>query len=196
MARGATTRSDPPPSAACPPARRSPARAREDGIWRYVHTATGNYNPETAKVYTDLELFTVDEEIVSDVSNIFDYRASQAGISIDLIVRGICSLPPGIPSRIFWFLNGGREEMYVGSADLMERNLDRRVETLVPVRDPEILERLRDMVLNASLQDTDRAMVLDAGGRYTRPAAASGSFNAQQLQQFLLQHYQERADRA
>ncbi|HXH25903.1 MAG TPA: polyphosphate kinase 1, partial [Vicinamibacterales bacterium] len=246
-------------------------RREGDGIRRYVHTATGNYNPETAKVYTDLGLFTADEEIVSDVSDIFNYltgysnqkefrallvapvqlrmrlaelvmreaeharagrparlifkvnaitddqivrvlyRASQAGVSIDLIVRGICSLRPGIPgvsdnirvrsivgrflehSRIFWFLNGGREEMYVGSADLMERNLDRRVETLAPVRDPEILEHLRDVVLNASLQDTDRAMVLDGGGRYTRPAAASGSFNAQQ---FLLQHYQERADRA
>jgi polyphosphate kinase len=132
------------------------------------------------------------------------YRASQAGVSIDLIVRGICSLRPGVPgvsehirvrsivgrflehSRIYWFHNGGQEEMYVGSADLMERNLDRRVETLTPVRDPEILEHVRDVVLHSYLQDTDRAMVLDANGKYERPVAGAGPFSAQQ---FLLQHY-------
>ena len=132
------------------------------------------------------------------------YRASQAGVSMDLLVRGICSLRPGIPgvsdnirvrsivgrflehSRIYWFQNGGHEEMYIGSADLMERNLDRRVETLTPVRDPEILEHLRDVVLDAYLRDTDRAMVLDSSGRYARPEPASGRFNAQQ---FLLKHY-------
>jgi polyphosphate kinase len=243
-------------------------RQELDGVQRYVHTATGNYNPETAKVYTDLGLFTADADIVADVSDIFNYltgyssqrefrsllvapvqlrarltelimreaeharagrparlivkvnavtddqmirvlyRASQAGVSIDLLVRGICSLRPGVPgisdnirvrsvvgrflehSRIYWFQNGGQEEMYIGSADLMERNLDRRVETLTPVRDPEILEHLRDVVLNSYLQDTDRAMVLDAAGRYDRPVAGSGTFNAQQ---FLLQHYGESA---
>jgi polyphosphate kinase len=136
-------------------------------------------------------------------------RASQAGVSMDLIVRGICSLRPGIPgisdnirvrsivgrflehSRIFWFQNGGQEEMYVGSADLMERNLDRRVETLVPVRDPEILEHLRDVVLDAYLKDTDRAMLLDAAGHYERGPSGSGPFNSQQS---LLQHYTERRD--
>jgi polyphosphate kinase len=137
------------------------------------------------------------------------YRASQAGVSTDLIVRGICSLRPAIPgvsdnirvrsivgrflehSRIYWFENGGQEEMYIGSADLMERNLDRRVETLMPVLDPDILEHLRDVVLHAYLRDTDRAMALDAHGRYERPEAASGQFNAQQ---FLLQHYSDRPD--
>ena len=132
------------------------------------------------------------------------YRASQAGVSIDLIVRGICSLRPGIPgvsdnirvrsivgrflehSRIYWFQNGGQEEMYIGSADLMERNLDRRVETLTPVRDPEILEHLRDVVLGAYLRDTDRAMVLDSTGHYERPPNGSEHFNAQQ---FLIRHY-------
>ena len=132
------------------------------------------------------------------------YRASQAGVSIDLIVRGICSLRPGIPgisdnirvrsivgrflehSRIYWFQNGGQEEMYIGSADLMERNLDRRVETLAPIRDPEILEHLRDVVLGAYLRDTDRAMVLDSAGHYERPPNGSEHFNAQQ---FLIQHY-------
>jgi polyphosphate kinase len=244
-------------------------RQEPDGIQRYVHTGTGNYNPETAKVYTDLGLFTADPDIVSDVSEVFNYltgysnqkefrsllmapvqlrtrlaeliareaeharagrparmiakvnavtddqmirglyRASQAGVEMDLLVRGICSLRPGIPgvsenirvrsivgrflehSRIYWFQNGGHDEMYIGSADLMERNLDRRVETLNPVRDPEILEHLRDVVLDAYLRDNNRAMVLDSSGRYTRPEIASGQFNAQQ---FLLQHYTEQKD--
>jgi polyphosphate kinase len=241
-------------------------RQEPDGIQRYVHTATGNYNPHTAKVYTDLGLFTADPDIVADVTDVFNYltgyssqkefrsllvapvqlrskfgelisreiehakagtparmivkvnsvtddqmirllyRASQAGVSVDLIVRGICCLRPGLPgisdnirvraivgrflehSRVYWFQNGGRDEMFIGSADLMERNLERRVETLAPVRDPEILTHLRDVVLNAYLQDTDRAMVLDSTGRYDRPAAASAPVNAQQ---FLLQHYSD-----
>jgi polyphosphate kinase len=134
------------------------------------------------------------------------YRASQAGVSMDLLVRGTCCLRPGVPgisdnvrvrsivgrflehSRMYWFLNGGHEEMYIGSADLMERNLDRRIETLAPIRDPEILAHLRGVVLDAYLRDTDRAMVLDSSGRYERPDAKDGGFNAQQ---FLLQHYAE-----
>ena len=241
-------------------------RQEGDGIQRYVHTSTGNYNPETAKVYTDLGYFTADPEIVSDVSDVFNYltgysnqkeyramlvapvqlrtrlcelinretehakagrparmilkvnaitddqmirvlyRASQAGVRIDLIVRGICSLRPGIPgvsdhirvrsivgrflehSRIFWFNNGGHEEMYIGSADLMERNLDRRVETLNPIRDIEIVEHLRDVVLHAYLQDTERAMVLDSAGHYSKPFSTDGPFDSQR---FLLQHYTE-----
>ena len=241
-------------------------RQEPDGIQMYVHTGTGNYNPETAKVYTDFGLFTADRDIVADVSEIFNYltgysnqkefrsllvapvvlrtrltelvareaeharagrearmivkinsvtddqmirvlyKASQAGVSMDLLVRGICSLRPGIPgvsdnirvrsivgrflehTRIYWFLNGGHEEMYIGSADLMERNLDRRVETLTPVRDPEIVEHLRDVVLASYLRDTERAMVLDSAGRYSRPEASSGGFNAQE---FLLKHYPE-----
>jgi polyphosphate kinase len=241
-------------------------RQEPDGIQMYVHTATGNYNPETTKVYTDLGLFTADRDVVADVSEIFNYltgysnqkefrsllvapiqlrtrlseliaregeharagreariivkvnaitddqmirvlyKAGQAGVSIDLIVRGICSLRPGVPgvsdnirvrsivgrllehSRIFWFHNGGHEEMYIGSADLMERNLDRRVETLTPVRDPDIVQHLRDVVLASYLRDTARAMVLDATGRYSRPEGASGHFDAQD---FLLKHYGE-----
>jgi polyphosphate kinase len=137
------------------------------------------------------------------------YKASQAGVAMDLIVRGICSLRPGVPgvsetirvrsvvgrflehSRMYWFLNGGHEEMYVGSADLMERNLDRRVELLTPVRDDEILAHLRDVVLGSYLRDTDRAMVLDASGHYHRPEGSGGGFNAQQ---FLLQHYTEKTE--
>jgi polyphosphate kinase len=241
-------------------------RQEADGVQTYVHTSTGNYNPQTAKVYTDIGLFTADSDIVADASEVFNYltgysnqkefrsllvapiqlrtrlseliareaehartggegrmiikvnsvtddqmirvlyKAAQAGVSIDMIVRGICSLRPGVPgvsdnirvrsivgrflehSRLYWFHNNGRDEMYVGSADLMERNLDRRVETLTPVRDPEILAHLRDVVLASYLRDTDRAMILERDGQYRRPDAASGSFNAQE---FLLKHYAE-----
>ena len=241
-------------------------RQEGDGIQRYVHTATGNYNPETAKLYTDLGYFTADPDIVSDVSDIFNYltgysnqkefrallvapvqlrtricelitretehakagrpsriimkvnaitddqmirvfyRASQAGVSIDLIVRGICALRPGVPgvsdnirvrsivgrflehSRIFWFNNGGHEEIYIGSADLMERNLDRRVETITPIRDAEIAQHLRDVVLHAYLQDTQRAMVLEAAGHYSRPQTAEEPFDSQH---FLLDYYNQ-----
>jgi polyphosphate kinase len=244
-------------------------RQEGDGIQRYVHTSTGNYNPDTAKIYTDLGLFTADPEIVADVSDIFNYltgyssqrefrsllvapvqlrtrltelieretgharegrparlcikvnavtddqmirvlyRASQAGVSIDLIVRGTCSLRPGIPgvsdnirvrsivgrllehSRMFWFLNGGQEELYIGTADLMERNLERRVETLTPIRDPELLTQVRDVVLGAYLRDTVRAMVLDSSGKYNRPPVDGEPFNAQQ---FLMRLYTEKAN--
>jgi len=244
-------------------------RQESDGIQRYVHTSTGNYNPETAKIYTDLGYFTADPDVVADVSDVFNYltgyssrkefrsllvapvqlrtrlcelinreaehakagrparimikvnavtddqmirmlyRASQAGVRLDLIVRGICSLRPGIPgvsdnihvrsivgrflehSRIFWFSNGGHEEMYIGSADLMERNLDRRVVTLSPIRDTEILEHVRDVVLYSYLQDTDRAFVLDSEGHYSRPASGDASLNAQHI---LLQYYTESSE--
>ncbi len=239
-------------------------RQESEGIRRYVHTSSGNYNPETAKVYTDVGLFTADPEVGEDVSAVFNhltgyaqqkefrrllvapdqlraklralifreieharagrparmiikvngltdekmirllYRASQAGASIDLLVRGTCSLRPNVPgisenirvrsivgrflehSRIYWFQNNGEEEMYVGSADLMERNLGRRVETLAPVRDSQMLAHLRDVVLDAYLRDTARAMVLDAAGRYHRPDQDTERFDAQQ---FLLRHY-------
>lgn len=244
-------------------------RQEPDGIQRYVHTGTGNYNAVTSKVYTDIGLFTADPDIVADASEVFNYltgyssqkdyramvvgpltmrtrlcelitreadharagrparmifkvnavtddqmirvlyRASQAGASIDLLCRGICSLRPAVPgvsdnirvrsivgrflehSRIYWFQNAGDEEMYIGSADLMERNLDRRVETLVPIRDAEIREHLREVVLKTYLQDTDRAMVLDSAGGYQRPGGASAPVNAQKL---LLDHYTARTD--
>ncbi len=244
-------------------------RQEADGVQTYVHTGTGNYNPGTSKVYTDVGLFTADRDIVADASDVFNYltgysnqkefrsilvapiqlrtrlselvareaeharagreariiikvnaitddqmirvlyRASQAGVSIDLIVRGICSLRPGIPgvsdnirvrsvvgrflehSRIYWFMNGGHEEMYIGSADLMERNLDRRVETLTPIRDSEIRGHVRDVVLGSYLRDTDRAYVLDAAGAYSRPeATGAGSVSSQD---FLLRHYTDAA---
>jgi polyphosphate kinase len=239
-------------------------RQEPDGVQRYLHTSSGNYNPGTARVYTDIGLFTSDRDIVADASDVFNfltgysnqkefrslvvapsqlrtrmdaliareaeharegrpaqmifkinaltddqmiralYRASQAGAQTDLIVRGICSLRPGIPgisdrirvrsvvgrflehSRIYWFKNGGQEEMYIASADLMERNLDRRVELLVPIRDPDAFAHLRDIVLGAYLRDTQNAMVLDSTGAYERPATGGDPFDAQG---FLLKHY-------
>ncbi len=243
-------------------------RKDADGVRRYVHIGTGNYNPDTAKVYTDLGLFTVDPDIVADVSDVFNYltgysnqkqfrrlfvapvalrtavkdliareaehatqgrparlvfklnaltddqmiralyRASQAGVSIDLIVRGTCCLRPGIPgvsdriqvrsiigrflehSRIFWFLNGGAEDVYVGSADLMERNLDRRVETLAPVRDEGRKAHLCNTVLGTYLRDTARAWVLDATGHYHRAETSADPLDAQRA---LLDHYTQSA---
>ena len=241
-------------------------RKEPGGIQRYVHTGTGNYNATTAKMYTDIGLFTANPDIVSDVSEIFNYltgysnqkeyrhllvapiqmraklcelimreaeharsgqpagilikvnaitddqmirvlyRASQAGVPIDLIVRGICSLRPGIPgisdnirvrsivgrflehSRMYWFENGGKDELYFGSADLMERNLDRRVEVLTPVVDADIRTHLKDTVLKAYLEDTERAMVLDSTGRYTRPEPGAERVDSQRV---LLKHYGE-----
>jgi polyphosphate kinase len=238
-------------------------RQEPEGMCRYVHMATGNYNPRTAKVYTDIGLFTADPHLVADASDVFNYltgyssqkqframlvapvqlrarlveliereadharsgrqariiikvnaltddqmvrvlyRASQAGVSIDLFVRGICCLRPGVPgvsdnirvrsivgrflehSRLYWFKNGGSEEIYIGSADLMERNLDRRVETLIPVGDRDALRYLRDVVLDAYLRDTARAYRLEANGVYQRPERPGEGFDAQK---FLLAH--------
>jgi polyphosphate kinase len=221
-------------------------RKETSGIRRYAHLATGNYNRTTSRIYTDIGLFTADEAIVDDVSEVFNtltgysnkrsyrallvapsglrpgiralvereiehakagrragiviknnavadlaiikllYRASQAGVPIDLIVRGVCCLRPGVPgfsenirvrsivgrllehSRLYSFENGGEPELYFGSADLMERNLDRRVEVLVPVTDPDLRTHLRDVVLGTLLEDTARAWLLKANGRYER----------------------------
>jgi len=114
------------------------------------------------------------------------YRAAQAGVQIELIIRGICSLRPGIAglsetvrvrsivgrflehSRIYYFHNGGEEEIYIGSADLMERNLDRRVETLFPIEDRRLLRFLRDTVLELYLQDNVQARELQSDGSYVR----------------------------
>lgn len=134
------------------------------------------------------------------------YRASQAGVVIDMIVRGVCCLRPGIPgisdtvsvrsivgrflehSRLYYFLNGGDEEIYIGSADLMERNLDRRVEVLCPVADSGIKRHLRDTVLEALLSDTERAWQLQTDGSYLRATAPEGA-SPLNSQQFLLDWY-------
>src|SRR5262249_4328968 len=120
------------------------------------------------------------------------YRASQAGVKVDLIVRGICCLRPGMPgisdnirvisivgrflehSRIFYFRNGGEEEIFLGSADLMPRNLNERVETVFPVEDPELMVRIRDEILQLILSDNVRARQLLPDGSYRRLAPGQG----------------------
>jgi polyphosphate kinase len=114
------------------------------------------------------------------------YKASQAGVRIQLLVRGICCLRPGVPgvsdnievtsivgrflehSRIFYFRNGGEEEVYIGSADLMPRNIDHRVEVLVPIREPAMIRHLRDDVLAVYLADNVKAREMNTTGVYTR----------------------------
>lgn len=129
------------------------------------------------------------------------YRASQAGIRIDLLVRGICCLRPGIPgvsenirvtsivgrflehSRIFYFRNGGKEEIYLGSADLMPRNLNRRVEILFPVEDPELRDRIRDGILTEYLLDNVKARRMQSDGTYKRASRGDGqpAWNSQDV---------------
>jgi polyphosphate kinase len=120
------------------------------------------------------------------------YEASRAGVTVDLIVRGVCCLRPGVPgvsehihvrsivgrflehSRAYYFLNGGQEEVYAGSADLMPRNLDRRVEVLFPVEDPLLRAHIRDVILGIPLRDTVKARVLQPDGSYRRARPAPG----------------------
>jgi len=134
------------------------------------------------------------------------YRASQAGVQVDLLVRGVCVLRPGVPgvsdhirvrsiigrflehSRIFWFANAGDPKVYIGSADVMERNLDRRVEVLCPVLDPKLAEHLRAVVLTAYLGDNHRGRVLTATGMYERDSDSAGG-DALSAQDFLLGCY-------
>ena len=241
-------------------------RKETDGIRRYAHIATGNYNRVTSQVYTDLGLFTADERLLDDVTEVFNaltgyssrrshhallvapgglrqgfralveremahaaegrpaaiiiknnavadpamirmlYKASQTGVSVDMIVRGVCCLRPGIPgisdrirvrsivgrflehSRIYYFENGGEPEVYIGSADLMERNLDRRVEVLCPIADPELRQHLHDVVLAAVRADTARAWVLQTDGTYVR-AARGTEGDPVDSQKVLLAHY-------
>ena len=219
-------------------------RREDDGIRRYCHLGTGNYNPKTARQYEDIGLLTASPVIAEDVGNLFNsltgysrhasyhklvvapaqlrdrivewieaeaaagtkgrivikvngltdpividalYRASMAGVPIDLVVRGVCSLRPGVAglsetikvrsivgrflehSRIFSFggSHGRSQHVLIGSADLMERNLDRRVEALVPVEDPELQERLLD-VLELCLADDTNSWELGADGTWRR----------------------------
>lgn len=220
-------------------------RREEDGIRRYVHLGTGNYNDSTAKLYTDLGIFTCSEAIGEDATAVFNmlsgysepaswnklvvapiwlrkrflklikremkhaqagreafikakmnslcdrdiiaalYEASAAGVKIDLVVRGICCLKVGIPgvsesitvrsivgnflehSRIFWFHNNGQEEIYMGSADWMPRNLDRRVEIMFPVENETLMEQVRH-VLSTQLADNTKAHILQPDGKYDK----------------------------
>ncbi|HWY43796.1 MAG TPA: polyphosphate kinase 1 [Candidatus Sulfotelmatobacter sp.] len=229
-------------------------------IRRYVHLGTGNYNPSTARFYSDFSLFTRDDAITSAVHDVFNfltayaeqphykpllvapidlaktcialidretrharrgrpariiakfnalldppviqalYRASQAGVEIDLIVRGQCALVPGLRgissrirvrsivgrflehSRIFYFENGGNPDVYLGSADWMPRNLYARVEVLFPVKDPQLRERICNEVLAAYLSDNRKARLLEPSGCYVRPRSVRNGhgFSAQE----------------
>jgi len=228
-------------------------RRESDGVRRYAHLGTGNYNPVTARIYSDLGYLTSDAEITADVSDLFNaltgysrkrsyrkilvsphgmrsamlerinreiechaqdgngrmafkmnslvdkacikalYAASQAGVRVDLQVRGICCLRPGVPRvsenitvtsvvgrflehpRIYYFHNGGEEEILLGSADLMPRNLDGRVEVLFPIRDPRLRDALRDDILQLHLADNVKARQLDASGKYARLTPGDGT---------------------
>ncbi|MEJ7846724.1 MAG: polyphosphate kinase 1 [Pyrinomonadaceae bacterium] len=221
-------------------------RREGDELRRYVHLATGNYNPATSAVYTDFGLLTDDEKIGEDVTELFNYltvysrrenfnklliapinlrermiemieretenaesgipariiakinrladarmvqalyKASQAGVQIDLIVRGICTLRPGVPglsenirvrsivgrllehSRVYYFENGGNGEVFMGSSDWMPRNLDRRVEVLAPIQDIKMKTFLRDEYLETYLKDNVKARELRPDGLYER----------------------------
>jgi len=220
-------------------------RREGDVIRRYVHLGTGNYNPVTARLYTDLGLLTCNDQIADDATYFFNaltgyaarqdprkllvapdnmrekltelidreiehqkagraarlifkvnsiedpemirllYQASQAGVKIDLLARGICCLRPGVPgvsenirvisivgrflehSRIYYFKNGGAEEIYLGSADLMHRNLSHRVEIIFPVECARLVQRLKE-TLDVYLSDQAKARYLQADGSYTR----------------------------
>ena len=233
-------------------------RRENDGIRRYAHFGTGNYNSSTARLYTDLGLLTCREDLTAEAAEVFNllttqssepevnrllvapfnmldcllekiareaehaeagrparivakmnslqdvrviralYVASQCGVEIDLIVRGICCLRPGIPgvsdrirvisivgrflehSRIISFENGGVPEVFIGSADWMLRNLRRRVEVLVPIEDPILAERIRSQVLSFCLADTKKAWRLLPDGSHAEPDTA-GTISSQQI---------------
>lgn len=235
-------------------------RREEDGLRRYVHVSTGNYNANTARIYEDIGMLTSREDIASDATELFNhltgfsaedpydtmwvaprdmrkklveaifaevqqhrehgnghvilkmnslvdhdtiralYSASREGVKIDLIIRGICCLRPGIPgmsetirvisivgrflehSRIYYFHNGGSPRIYLGSADAMERNFDRRVEVLFPIDSPELQQHLRENVLDSYFRDTVNARVLGSDDRWTaiKPTEGEEPFDVQQ----------------
>jgi polyphosphate kinase len=234
-------------------------RKEEDGLRRYVHLGTGNYNASTARIYEDIGFFTCRPDIGADATDLFNsltgysrqntyrkllvaptglrrgiieriqreirvqqengngrlifklnalvdpeiihylYRASQAGVAIDLIIRGICCLRPGVAgvsdhirvisivgrflehSRIFYFGNGGQEEILLGSADMMQRNLDGRVETLFPIEDLTLREVIRIQMLDRFMADTVNAAMLQSDGQYVpvHPEPGEEPFDSQ-----------------
>jgi polyphosphate kinase len=238
-------------------------RREDDGIRRYVHLGTGNYNPQTARTYTDLGYFTANPDFADDVSALFNYltgyselpgwkklivapsrlqdfmiemiekeaefervgkggriiakingllepavvkalyRASQAGVKIDLICRGICALRPGVKglsenvrvtsvvdrflehSRIYYFGNGGDPLVYIGSADWMDRNLSRRVEVVFPIEPPDLKQRLIKEILETSLADNVKARELHADGTYKRISVKTGETPLRSQERFL-----------
>ncbi len=249
-------------------------RRDEDRLRQYVHLGTGNYNPKTARLYTDLSYLTANPEWSQDVAALFNtltglieysafnklmvapfdlaprlkamiererdhakagrpagivikvnslvdeemilalYEASTAGVKIELIVRGICCLRPGVPgvsenirvisvvgrflehSRIYSFLNGGAREFFLGSADLMPRNLHRRVETVFRVEDRALCQELADEVLPAFLADRIKARQLQADGTYIRLKPEAGKKASQAQLHFRDRARQEAAETA
>src|ERR1700722_13139725 len=246
-------------------------RRDPDGVVRrYAHLGTGNYNPVTARFYTDISLLTSKPEITSAVQKVFNYltaetesdsynpllvapltladrlvaliereaahakagrpasiiakmnglldrrtvealyAASQAGVEIDLIVRGMCSLRPGLKglserirvrsivgrflehSRIFNFANGGEPEMFCGSADWMPRNLIERWEGVFPVAQPDLKKRLREEILPAYLADNTKARLLQPNGEYIRAPQAGHAFSAQDFLMRVAEGYSEK----
>ena len=233
-------------------------RREKDGIRRYVHIATGNYNASTAKLYTDIGLLSCNDKLGVDASAFFNllsgysdppiwdsfivapinlrerclqlidreiefarngeaahmiakmnslldkeiidklYEASQVGVKIELIVRGICVLIPGISgisdnitvrsivgrflehSRIFWFRNGGREEIYIGSADWMPRNLNDRVELMIPISDDLLKQRIKEMIL-LQLADNQKAYLMQSNGTWVKNIAMEDRVCAQEI---------------
>src|SRR3954468_646220 len=238
-------------------------RREAGGLRRYVHLGTGNYNPGTAKIYSDLSLFTAKDDFGADATSIFNlltgyskptqwrkfkvaplgmkksvtemidraaeiarqtgkgrivakmnsladsevikalYRASQAGVQIDLIIRGICCLRPGVPgvserirvisivdrylehTRIWYFDAGGKREMFLASADWMQRNFVRRVEIAFPVDDPAIRDRIFDEILAISLADNVKARILRADGTYERAPVPPGAPTVRSQERFM-----------
>ncbi|MFZ0704381.1 MAG: polyphosphate kinase 1 [Candidatus Korobacteraceae bacterium] len=245
-------------------------RREGDVIRRYAHLSTGNYNSVTAQLYTDIGMFTCENEIGADCTDLFNfltgysakskyrkllvapvslrervaelidreiqhqkagrgghlilkmnalvdkemirelYRASQAGVKVQLLVRGICCLRPGVPgvsenitvtsivgrflehSRIYYFHNGGEDEVYLGSADLMPRNLNSRVEVIFPVRDPNLVKTVRDSILGTYLKEQAKARHMLPDGKYVRDANA-GKKNAFNSQETFIARAQRRA---
>jgi polyphosphate kinase len=244
-------------------------RREDNRIRRYVHIGTGNYNPKTARIYTDLGLLSCREELGADLTDLFNYltgysrqhsyrkllvapvnmrdrflslirretehcrqgktgrivakmnalvdpqiiatlyEASQGGVKIDLIIRGMCCLRPGIVglsdnikvmsivgrylehSRIFYFYNGGEEEVFIGSADWMQRNLNRRVEAVTPVEDPDLSKDLQE-ILGIMLSDNRQAWDLKSDGQYVqrRPDSNCPEMSSQQILMAMAAHQQ------
>ena len=243
-------------------------RKEDEHIRRYIHLATGNYNAITAAVYEDIGMFTCDEDIGADATDLFNYltgysakkeyrkllvapvnlrqgmealieqeidhqhkngngrlifkmnslvdprmirklyQASQAGVQIDLIVRGMCCLRPGIPkvsetirvisvvgrflehSRIYYAYNGGQERIYLGSADLMPRNINWRVEVLFPVQDLRLVRYLRDSVLETYLIANTKARLMQPDGSY-KMIKPKGDAKALNPQEWLINYHQK-----
>jgi polyphosphate kinase len=241
----------------------SGASGQETRIRRYVHIGTGNYNPKTAKLYTDLGLLSCRDDLGADLTDLFNfltgysrqqsyrkllvapvnlrdrmmelilreadhcrnggtgrivakmnsltdpqiimalYEASAAGVQIDLVIRGMCCLRPGLPTvsenirvmsiigrflehaRIFYFRNNGQEEVFIGSADWMSRNLDRRVEAVVPIDDPDIAKDLQE-ILGVMLADNRQGWDLQTNGHYVQRQPTSDSI-AKGSQQMLME---------